>query len=62
MLPYIKSRRVLFMILGVLLVLGLMAIGSVAAFLFWGYGLFTTQVQSALNANPVVQEHVGNVD
>jgi len=48
----------------VLSALGLLLVGvlAVGGFVYFGWGLFTDQVRAVLDANPVVQEHVGVVE
>lgn len=41
---------------------GFLIVAGCCGFAFWGWGLFTDQAKDALNANPVIQEHIGNIE
>ena len=51
-------NRTLLIVLGAVavLLLGLAGLG------YWGWTLFTEQAKQALNDNPVIQEHIGEID
>jgi len=48
-------------IVGIILLVGLMCCGGMAAFLTFGWGIFTEQAKDAMNENAVIQEHIGRV-
>jgi len=40
----------------------LLALAAIGGFAFWGWGVFADQAKEALNNNPVIQQHIGEVD
>lgn len=53
-----SNKIVIFIIAGI----GFLIMAGCCGFVFWGYGLFTDQAKDALNDNPVIQEHIGEIE
>jgi hypothetical protein len=56
-----KSNTGHFLFLGIVIGFCLFVGLAIAAFIIWGWGLFTEQVTASLNANPVIQEKIGTI-
>ena len=59
--PRSSSSRVLWWVLGGVLLFVLLVIGAVAAVVGGGWLMFSGQARAALQADPVIQEHLGTI-
>ena len=39
-----------------------LVVAGVGGLLYWGWDLFVGQAEELLNANPVIQEHIGSIE
>lgn len=57
-----KSNKTTYVILGITGFGFLMTVACCGGFAFWGWGLFTDQAEAALNRNPIIQRHIGDIE